>query len=331
MCFGNRQKITEVWFRGSHGDIGGNATYVSRKEEISNLERSDIALNWMLSKAMACEVPVPSEIGSGVIDGNQYEARVTTRSEPISVGNVGTLSRRIRIGDLVHHTLERTLLTRGMNGSQLRRIDVPTRIEDVDLEKSGEALIWIPSQSTIMEADNIKFESAKPSIVELSSRRYPFDVSPARTWKTWFKRWDIKEIDFDKERLLEFWAPGEADRALAWDLYIELKTRITTQSLDDEVGNDESALTSVYDLFQLSRQYMHQHGVECANTATLLAAFLNLKIRPFTARWHKRSVDENWQANPSTPHPEFRTDLKALQPTLQNLAAALSQLADAQL
>ena len=332
-CFGNRRKITEVWFRGSHGDIGGNATYTNKQGEVSNRQRSDIALNWMLSKAKACKVPVPSEIESVTVDGNQNEAPITTRTEAISIGKVGTLSRRIHIGDLVHHAVELTEMTRGMNGSQLRRIDVPTRIEDTDLQQSGEALIWIPPESTIIEADNTTIVSAKPAVVELSSRRYPFDVSPARTWKSWFKRWgiDIETFAFDKERLVEFWAPSAADRALAWDLYVELQTRITTQTLDDAAGNDVSALTSVYKLFEFSREFMHKHGVECANTATLLNAFLNQKVRPFTAKWHKRSVDENWQANPSTPHPEFRTDLKALQPTLQNLAAALSQLADAQL
>ena len=35
-CLGNRDTITEVWFRGGHGDIGGNATYVKHDEESSN-------------------------------------------------------------------------------------------------------------------------------------------------------------------------------------------------------------------------------------------------------------------------------------------------------
>ena len=350
-CFGNRGKITEVWFRGGHGDIGGNATYLDKKEEKSNRDRSDIALNWMLSKAHACKVPVPSKIDSGIVDKKGTEAPVTTRQELISIGKVGTLSRRIHIGDLVHHSVERTELTRGINGNQLRRIDVPTRIEDADLEKQGEALIWIPPQTTVAEADNTTFVSAKPAVVELSSRRYPFDVSPARTWNSWFKRWEIKfetnvdksetdidksEIDqfkikIDKERLEEYWAPCKADRALAWDLYIELQTRITTQTLGDKEGNDKTALTSVYKLFELSRTYMHQHGVECANTATLLTAFLNQKIRRFTAKWHKISEDQNWQSNPSTVHDDFRKELKDLQKTLKELAAALSQVAGAQL
>lgn len=328
-CVGNRRKITEVWFRGSHGDIGGNATYVNRQEEVSNRDRCDIALNWMLSKANACGLPVPAECRE--IPETATDAPVTLRSDPISIGNAGTLSRRIHIGDLVHHTVEKTELTRGIDGRLLRRIDTATRIEDASLQGRHDALIWIPPHSTIAAANNSIVDNTSPAVIQLSSRRYPFDVLPARTWKSWFERWEIENVEFDQNRLLEFWAPNAADRAIAWDMYIELQTRITTQLLDDETGNDESALTSVYQLFPLSRDFMHQHGVECANAATLLASFLNQKVRPFTAKWHKLSIDEEWKANPSTQRPEFRSELRLLQPTLRQLAAALSQIADAQL
>ena len=112
---------------------------------------------------------------------------------------------------------------------------------------------------------------------------------------------------------------------------MELVTRITTQELKDEEGNDKSALDSVYSLFRLARDGMRQYGVACANTGALLTAFLNQKVRRFTAKWHKRSVDEEWSKNPTEPHPEFRSDLQKLQPVLRQLADALSHLADAKL
>lgn len=332
-CHGNRRKITEVWFRGSHGDIGGNATYIEKQGEVSNRNRSDITLQWMLAKAHSCGVPIPSKIEADKVENQNKEAPVTTRSEPITIGNAGTLSRRIHIGDLIHHSVEQSELTRGIDGRLLRRIDVPTRIEDGQLQERAEALIWIPPQSAVVEADNALVKSTKPAIVELSSRRYPFDIPPARTWRAWFERWKIKieELSFDQDRLLEFWAPSAADRALAWDLYVELQTRITTQALSDEEGDDESALTSVYNLFKLSRDFMHKHGVACANTATLLTAFLNQKVRPFTAKWHKHSVNEKWKDNPTMQQADFRAELKIIQPTLRQLAIALSMIADAQL
>ena len=327
-CLGNRNKITEVWFRGGHGDIGGNATYVKKLGEVSNRERSDIALKWMIAKAKACGLPVSCTLDDD--HSTDEDAPVTTRSEPISIGNVGTLSRRIHIGDLVHHTLEQTQLTRGIDGRMLRRINVPTRIENKELEKSNIALTWVVPEGD-SGPDNVRVINANPSIVELSSRRYPFDVLPARTWKSWLEYWKLDNPGISEDRLLEFWAPQEADRGLAWDLYVELMTRITTQDLDDNEGDDVTALKSVYTLFPLSRDYMHHHGVRSVNTAALLTAYLNQKVRSFTAKWHKRSLDEKWEESSHQPHPEFRADLKTLQPVLRQLADALSHLADARL
>ncbi len=329
-CLGNRKKITEVWFRGGHGDIGGNATYVNKQGELSNRERSDLALNWMLAKASACGLSIleTSDV-SPALEGGR-EAPVTAIAESISIGNAGTLSRRIHLGDLVHYSVEQTELTRGIDGRMLRRINVPTRIEDTELEKNAVALNWVPPAEAAKGPDNV-LTAANPSVVELSSRRYPFDVLPARTWRSWLNHWKVENPGIDDERMLEFWAPQEADRALAWDVYVELVTRITTQELRDDEGNDKSALDSVYQLFLVTRSGLHKHGVGCANTGALLTAYLNQKVRAFTAKWHKKSVDEKWEQNSTQMHSEFRSELKELQPVLRDLADALSHLADARL
>ena len=136
----------------------------------------------------------------------------------------------------------------------------------------------------------------------------------------------------EDERLDEFWAPRDADRALAWDVYVELRTRIATQDLKDDEGDDVTALTSIYRLFPLTRERMQHHGVACSNAGALLTAFLNEKVRWFTAKWHKVSTDQRWKDNPDESRPEFRTELRdKLQPVLRRLADALSQLADARL
>ena len=44
-----KNTIEEVWFRGVHGDLGGSA---------GNPKRSNIALNWMLDKAIDCGLPI---------------------------------------------------------------------------------------------------------------------------------------------------------------------------------------------------------------------------------------------------------------------------------
>lgn len=332
-CLGDRDKITEVWFRGGHGDIGGNATYVGFEGEQSNRKRSDIALNWMLAKANACGLPVPVSVHDSAddISKERDEAPVTALDEPVSIGNAGTLSRRIHIGDLMHYTVEQTELTRGIDGRLLRRIDVPTRIEDVKLACSAKAHNWIPPASAYALPDNLRPSEDRPSLVRLSLRRYPFDVLPARTWDAWLSQWKLQDSDIAHGRDDEFWAPSAADRALAWDLMVEMKTRIVIQPLKDDEGDDKTALTSVSRLFDASRSFMHQHGVECANTATLINGYLNKYVRPFTAKWHKVSEDQKWVENSGAINLEFRRELRDLQPWMNGLVDALSQLADAQL
>lgn len=330
-CLGNRDHITEVWFRGGHGDIGGNTTYVDHAGERANRERSDIPLNWMLSKAYACGLPVPKSADMPDWIVRDDKAPITAKDEPIRIGEAGTLSRRIHVGDLVHHSVECTELTRGIDGRLLRRIGVLTRIEDPDLERRAEAIHWIAPLVAERAPDNVRTTVDAPSLASLSLRRYPFDVLPARTWSAWLQRWQLEDDAIADGRDDEFWAPGPSDRALAWDLLVEMQTRIALQALSDEEGDDLSALESIYRLFGYARDYMHRHGVDSANTAALITAFLNRHVRPFTARWHRESLEKRWQDRRGETDPAFRAELRALQPRLQQLAGALSHLADAKL
>lgn len=330
-CLGNRNQITEVWFRGGHGDIGGNATFVGRQGDLSNRARSDIALKWMLAKAKSCGLPVPDKISDESLTPPDFDAPVTALDEKISIGNAGTLSRRIHAGDLVHHTVEQTELTRGLDGRLLRRINILTRIEDEILEQRADALNWIPAIEPLQDSAVPASSSTAPSLAQLSLRRYPFDVLPARTWTAWLRLWQLKSAVIDHDQEDEFWSPTDSDRALAWDIYVELKTRVTLQTLDDDEGDDTTALTSIHRLFPLSRERMQYHGVQCAKAGLLITAFLNQKVRKFTAKWHKLSITEKWNDDQTISHPEFRTELKQLQQTLKTLADALSHLADARL
>lgn len=331
-CFGDRSKITEVWFRGGHGDIGGNATYDFRGEKVANNGRSVVSLKWMLSKARAVGVgikdhaePVNSNLAAPVTDKGGTKISVN------NIGNVGSLSRRIHLGDFVHYTLEDTDLTHALNGQMLRRIDTATRIEDEELECCATPIEWLPSKALENFSDNELIEYSNPSISQLSSRRYPFDFPPARSWNSWFIRWKINDPGIDHAKRGQFWAPTEPDKALAWDIYVELQTRIAVQPLKNDEGDDLTALQSVYSLFPLSRESLRKHGVACANSGTLITVFLNEKIRPFTAKWHKISLLEDWCENKGVINKEFRTALKHVQPVLISLSEALADLIDARL
>ena len=324
-CLGDRTKITEVWFRGGHADIGGNASFSNSGVEVANRQRSNITLNWMLAKANAAGLPVPANAPAG--DTDPENAPVTVKDDPLPIGNVGSLSRRIYRGDLVHYSVEQTELTRAIAGNLLRRIDVPTRIEDVDLEKSSVAISWNPIGNS-NERDNFDITNDHSSLMQLSTLLYPFDVAPARTWNLWLQKWGLANPGIATTLLSSFWAPTDSDKALAWDVYVELATRITTQDLEDGTGIDKTALDSVYRLFGVSRDFMHLHGPGCANVSILLQAYLNEKVRPFTAMWHKKSVEEKWSAESPAINQDFRDQLKSkIQPALRHLCIALGDIA----
>ena len=84
--------------------------------------------------------------------------------------------------------------------------------------------------------------------------------------------------------------PIANDRKAAWDLYIQMVTRITTQPLDPEHGDEKTALDSVYSLFQTTREILIAQGPDCVEFAHIAIVILNQEVRPFTAKWHRKSL-----------------------------------------
>lgn len=117
----------------------------------------------------------------------------------------------------------------------------------------------------------------------------------------------------------------DVDRQAAWDLYIELITRITTQPLDEESGNEQTALDSVFGIFKLTRDILHKTGPKAANFAKVAVLVLNKVIRPFTAKWHKLSMANAFQDEEERK--AFRADLKALQENILTYTDILSAIA----
>ena len=321
-CIGNRATITEVWFRGSHGDIGGNAVLENRGKYKTNRARSDISLNWLASKAKACCLPMSDDPAKGI----SSTAPITSKEMFVEIGDSGTVSRQIHIGDLVHYTVEDCDLIKGIDGRSLRRINAPTRIEDKFREQELKVTHWIPVSNPIAtsETNTLILELNSPQLIELSSKRYPFDTQPARSWRAWLDIWQLGNIQFDEERLDEFWAVSPKDKALAWDMMVELATRISTQKLADNEGDEVTALTSVFNLFQNFRDFLHTHGPEAANVALLINYYLNTFVRPFTAKWHKHKECGELTHSNKEMLSIFRQELKELQTLLVKLKKALS-------
>ena len=118
----------------------------------------------------------------------------------------------------------------------------------------------------------------------------------------------------------------ESDRNAAWEIYVEMLTRVLTQRLPDDFGDEDTALESVYEIFHLTREILRRHGRGAERVTWVVIPVLNQVVRPFTAKWHKArlagafSVDENCK--------EFRAELEVLQEDLRNYNRALAMVAD---
>ena len=110
------------------------------------------------------------------------------------------------------------------------------------------------------------------------------------------------------------------------DLYIELLTRVTGQSLAPNNGDEKAALDSIHALFPLTRDILHKHGPGCGQFAKLAIPVLNQIVRPFAAKWHQLSLAECFKDE--TRCAQFREALAALQAKLECYTQALGKMAD---
>jgi hypothetical protein len=145
-------------------------------------------------------------------------------------------------------------------------------------------------------------------------------------WKEWLEKWSMTSLKIKTPFLEADWEPKDPDRDAAWELYIELLTRITTQPLPPEHGDEASALESVHILFGLSREVIKRHGRLCIEFTKIAIVILNQKIRPFTAKWHKLMLAGRF--NDVKQRKIFRNELSELQNTLRIYSKMLADMAD---
>ena len=127
------------------------------------------------------------------------------------------------------------------------------------------------------------------------------------------------------EKMLSKKINRSKNRKAAWDLYVEMVTRITTQPLDPEHGDEKTALTSVYSLFQTTRDILHEQGPDCVEFAQIAIVILNKEVRPFTADWHRRSLAGDFDDPAACA--EFREKLESLQKILRAYMDVLAKIA----
>lgn len=134
---------------------------------------------------------------------------------------------------------------------------------------------------------------------------------------------------------------GEAERIAAWNLYVELATRISTQELDDDHGLMSSALDSLYSMFKTTRSVLREGGPAVAqgeqSFGAIAVTMLNSGLRPFTGYWHPLMEDykarkpddvtlyeweQQWERREA-----FRDGLRELQQGLAQYVESLGKMA----
>lgn len=145
------------------------------------------------------------------------------------------------------------------------------------------------------------------------------------TLREWLKKFHMTKLKITVPYLEAEWEVQEKDKDAAWELYIEMLTRIATQPLPSQHGDEKTALESVYNLFALTRTTIKNHGRGCINFTKIAVVFLNQIVRPFTAKWHKLAL-ENAFKNPEKCQ-DFRNELEALQVDLRKYTKMLADMA----
>jgi hypothetical protein len=143
------------------------------------------------------------------------------------------------------------------------------------------------------------------------------------------------------------WEPNEAERKAAWEMYVELVTRISVVELGPTEGILREALSSLYSLFGTTRDILRRYGPTVAKPSDggslsfgfIAVAVLNGVLRPVLATWHPRlqayentrpghqSISEYEQAWPQAA--ELRIVLETTRHALLAYASLLGEVAGA--
>lgn len=145
------------------------------------------------------------------------------------------------------------------------------------------------------------------------------------TFNDLFRQWGLQNIKLNIGFAeLEF-APTEDDQTAAWDMYVELLTRVATQKLPDESGDEATALESVYSIFPTTREILKSKGRQATEFTKVAIVVLNQVVRPFTAKWHKKKIEGAFSRENECD--AFRSELRVLQGQLKCYSRLLADMA----
>jgi hypothetical protein len=138
------------------------------------------------------------------------------------------------------------------------------------------------------------------------------------------------------------WEPDDTERKAAWALYIELVTRVAVEPLATDQGLLSESLSSLYNLFETTRQVLRDAGPRIGISENTLGgvavAVLNKGLRPFLSHWHPLLMSWEIQRKPDVSPKQhednwseaekLRSELEQIRHELKQYAQALAALAE---
>jgi transcriptional regulator with XRE-family HTH domain len=143
----------------------------------------------------------------------------------------------------------------------------------------------------------------------------------------------------------EQWRPEDAEKQAAWEIYIELITRVPLAVLAEEQGILREALSSLYALFQITRTILRHLGPVRSrpafppeqSPAFLAVTMLNSTLRPLLVKWHPLLTDYEGRRPVSMGmleyehqwerYAELRREIAGTRPALLDYANAFAHIA----
>ncbi|MEW2398593.1 hypothetical protein [Streptomyces sp. NPDC046862] len=148
----------------------------------------------------------------------------------------------------------------------------------------------------------------------------------------------LAEVKVTVPQISEFTFVVDNDaRQVAWHLFVETATRVSTQPLASDEGLIREAMNSLYSLFATTRDILKgsRPSVAVAGNQTvesLALAMLNQELRPFLSTWHPRlrGFETAHPDGPESAWPDnatCRAELRRVQRHIHAYALGFARLA----
>ena len=158
---------------------------------------------------------------------------------------------------------------------------------------------------------------------------------------------ELREVEVNLLGIKGKWVADREQQTAAWELYVELVTRVALQQLPDDQGILREALDSLHSLFGETRRILRTHGPRVGRKltgdslafASIALYILNNVLRPLLTKWHPELQAHESRRQPGeavyahemkwdeTKRNELRKALNEVRPVLAEYANLLAAAA----